>query len=224
MSPTVETGVAVQDLDLLRGESGAKTDPEHWDLICRLETEPMVKHRLIFSAITSPKTRQEEMEDEGLLFPNSTELTGKFEGIERTIERLFESALEEIFEDGMESSFSKRLIYLVKSFGNTAIENIADLILNQKVNGEVAAEALRWLGRIKDPSSYAFRYWLVTKCLGSSLSRIRDGAILGLTSMGDPQAKDAIEKAIQNEKCEELREDMQELLDYLKHGRQCRLF
>jgi hypothetical protein len=137
--------------------------------------------------------------------------------VEKTIEILFEAAREEVFEDGMESEFSRKLVSLVEAYGNAMLEIIAYLIVYEKVNGEVAAESLRWLGRIDHAPTYPYRLWLLERSLRCSSARVRDGATLGLASLNDPQAITPLKQAIEREQIGELREDMQQVLDQLEN-------
>lgn len=156
---------------------------------------------------------------------NSTTFTPqREERLDPKIQMIFQEASEENFEDGMESTFSRLLVSLIKRYGASALEIISDTIRNQKINGEVAGEALRWLGRMNHSPTHERRYRLLIESLSSSHAGVRDSAVLGLTSLGDTRARDSIRAAIQNERCAELREDMEQLLDYLENGNQCHLF
>jgi hypothetical protein len=135
--------------------------------------------------------------------------------VEKTIKRLFESAGEQYFEDGMESEFSRELVYLIKRYGNIAMSEIAYLITYVRVDNEVASEALRWLGHIDDPSTYGWRLWILEKSLSSDSPIVRDGAGLGLACMGDAHAIQYIRKAIEQETITELRNDLLEVLEEL---------
>jgi len=162
--------------------------------------------------------------EEYLVWEGSTAVSAKPEIIDQEFEMVFERAMDETFEDGKESEFSSQLGRLVRKFGNFAIEAIENLISNRKVNAEVAAEALRWLGRMKDRQTHASRFRLLKVSLSSPNPMVRDGAVLGLTSLGDRGAVDSVKRAIQVEKCDELREDLVQLLEFLENGNQCSLF
>ena len=146
---------------------------------------------------------------------NSTVLQECPAEVEQKIEALFVRAREEVFEDGMESEFSKGFVSMVRKYGDVAIEVIARLIVYGKVNQEVASEALRWLGDIDHASTYDKRLWLLERSLRCSSARIRDGAALGLAYLDDPHAIRYLKQAIQQEPCEELREDMKQVLAQL---------
>jgi hypothetical protein len=136
--------------------------------------------------------------------------------VEKTIDRLFESARELYFEDGMETDFSRDLVSLVKKYGNLAMGEISYLISYGRVDSEVAGEALRWLARINDPSTYGWRFWLLEKGLLSKSPVVRDSAALGLLSMCDANAIPDIRKAIERETIAELRDDLQGALRELE--------
>ncbi|MEH1898196.1 MAG: HEAT repeat domain-containing protein [Nostoc sp.] len=132
------------------------------------------------------------------------------------LETLFITGKEEYFEDGFESNFSRGLVSCVQKYGNDAIEAITCFIVYEKISPEVASEALRWLGEINHAESYKFRLWLLERSLNCPSSRVRDGAILGLSYLNDPHAITYLEQAIEQEKIIELREDMKQVLAQLK--------
>ncbi len=133
------------------------------------------------------------------------------------IKSIFWAARGEVFEDGMDSAFSRELNSIIKEYGDDAIDVVTGLIVYQRVNLEVAGEALRWLGRIEDLESYNFRRWLLEHCLGLSSTRVKDGATLGLASMDDRHAIPYLKKAIQEEQCTELKADMEQVLEQLEN-------
>lgn len=139
--------------------------------------------------------------------------------LSRKIAALFEAAKDQYFEDGMESEFSKELTALVEAYGNMAVHELAYLILFEKVNAEVASEALRWLGNMSRSVSSSFRLWLLERSLLCSSAMVRDGAILGLASFDDPRAIPYIKRAIEREQCEELRKNMEQVLVQLERRR-----
>jgi hypothetical protein len=135
--------------------------------------------------------------------------------IEPRVEALFIGAKEEVFEDGMESEFSKGLVSTIREYSDAAMEVVANLIVHEKVNPEVASEVLRWLGNVDHTPTYDKRLWLLERSLHCSSARVRDGATLGLASLDHPHAIPYLEGAIQREQSEELREDMKQVLEQL---------
>ena len=152
---------------------------------------------------------------------NSTAQQEVHKDLNQKMLTLLEAAKEQNFEDGMESEFSKELIDLVKEYGVDAIAALAHLIIVEKVNPEVASEALRWLGPIDHPASYRRRLWLLERSLRCSSARVRDGATLGLAFLDDPPMITYLRQAIQQEKIAELRADMAQVLAQLESTQQC---
>lgn len=149
---------------------------------------------------------------------NSTTQTEKSaaSNLSPIIMRIFSNGKDEIFEDGMESNFSRELCKLIYFWGNDVIKFLIDVIPSGIVNVEVGAEALRWVGRIKDPRTYEIRRWLLENSLFSKLPRIRDGACLGLESMNDYRSKVYLQMAIEKEPIATLREDLELVLKDLE--------
>lgn len=137
-------------------------------------------------------------------------------GTEAVIDTIFRMAMGDSFEDGMSSRFSRELLEAVKKYGVRAMPEIAYLILYNRTNQEVASEALRWIGRSSGRGTYGWRLWLLEKALSSPSPVVRDGAVLGLASMGDPSAVPYLREAIGAETCQELREDMLQALEELE--------
>ena len=126
------------------------------------------------------------------------------------IKTLFSVASDETFEEGMDSHFSKSLTSIIEQYGDTAVAVSSDISVRPETNSEVAYEAMRLFGRIDHLSTHKKRMGALIRGLQHPLPRVRDGAALGLASMDDPQAIPALREAIQQEPCEELREDMEQ--------------
>ncbi len=146
----------------------------------------------------------------------STEFYEPSEALYSKIETVFWTAKGEFFEDGMESTFSHQLNSSIKRYGNDALEVITCLLVYDRVEPEVASEALRWLGRIDHAESYEYRRWLLERSLSLPSTRVRDGAILGLASMDDKHAIPYLKFAIEKERCSELKADMKSVLEQLE--------
>ncbi len=136
----------------------------------------------------------------------------------RLVENLFSAARNEVFEDGMESQFSKEFVSLLWRYGQLAILEAARLISGEKVDPNVASEALKWVGRIKDKKTHSFRLWLLKRGLTSSSAQVRDGAGLGLSFLGDPAAIPALREAADLEQIPELRGDLKQVLEQLQYA------
>lgn len=190
-------------------ESYARTDPDFFELInpgLVTQDAPWTDH---------PHYDHEEGYTDKWM-RTSTAPQEEPKDLDLEIRRLFWKAREQVFEDGMESEFSKGLIFLVRRYSNAAMEVLTHIIVNEKVNTEVASEALRWLGRMEHSASYRYRLWLLERSLLSSSARIRDGAALGLASLNDPHAIPHLKRAIEKEDYAELREDMEQVLAQLE--------
>lgn len=170
------------------------------------------RKELIYKKLVEGSTTEERLEQT----ENSTTQPEQLEGIEQLIDVLFNEAVDQDFEDGMESEFSRELLSLVRRYGDLAMSEIAYLITWNRANPEVSSEALRWLGRMDHLDTRVYRLWLLEESLGSESAWVRDGAALGLASMGDPHAIPYIEKAIDQEDCVELREDLKQVLKHLE--------
>jgi hypothetical protein len=153
--------------------------------------------------------------------PNSTREPRRDEELEQWITSLFMVSSDEEFENGTISSFSHHLCSNIDRHGNAAMEIISYLFLYKNVNPEVLSEALRWLGRIDQVESHSYRLWLLERSLESPSIFVRDGAILGIAALDDPYAMPALRKAIEKETCEELRENMQAVLEQLEETAKC---
>jgi len=165
-----------------------------------------------------PQTEEFRKEIEGYfgVAGSSTLPPDQPDEISNEFEILFDKAKEEVFEDGMESEFSKNLVFLIKKYGNAAIVVLERLIGAEQVNTEVASEAMRWLGHLEHPITYRSRLHLLERSLHNLSTRVRDGAALGLASLDDPHAIPYLKWAIEREEYEELRHDLEQVLTQLE--------
>lgn len=135
--------------------------------------------------------------------------------VTRAINRICREASDYQFEDGMISPFEIELRKMVFRHENIALEALRDFIESGSSN-TVAAEALRIIGDIKEPSTRPYRKWLLEKYLQHRSTYIRDGAIIGLLHLDDPATLPQVEAAIETETSFLLKEDLQQLSDQLK--------
>ncbi len=138
--------------------------------------------------------------------------------IDQRLQHLIESAVDEAFEDGVESHFSRDFEFFITRYGEGALESLTDLITGERINAEIAAEILRWLGRIKHPPTRDSRARLLKRSLLCSSARARDGGLLGLASLNDRSAIPHLKQAIAREWVAELREDMLQVLTQLEEN------
>lgn len=106
-----------------------------------VESYPSRRIRTRAKPLTAPTASPRPIEAEA-----STDRPSWAPEFHELLYRLFETGKQEHFEDGLESAFSKILLSLLGRHGNAMILAIAPLLVGEKVNAEVASEALRWLG------------------------------------------------------------------------------
>lgn len=129
---------------------------------------------------------------------------------------IFNSAIDESFEDGIQSHFSRDLEKMILEHSFRSINALITVLLDPATNEELVSEALRLLPRINQPETYNIRLWLLEQSLKTYSARIRDSAILGLSSLDDSKSISALKEAIQKETCPELRGDMEQVLRQLE--------
>ncbi len=139
------------------------------------------------------------------------------ESVTRELEQLFFSAAHEVFEDGVESEFSCRFVELVRTSGDTALLETGALLHSLSTPVHVAAEALRWLGRIDDSVTHNHRRWILADSLRHRSILVRDAAVAGLAALDDPSVKPYVQRALVVESSAQLREDLSQLLEQLEH-------
>ena len=135
------------------------------------------------------------------------------------IEGLFAAAENERFDDGFDSVLSIELQRLALRHGDTTLEIVSDLIFDGRVAPPVAAEALRCVGEMTNEATHEARRQVLDRALASPSHVARDGAVVGLSHMGDPRTIPALEAAAAREDYKLLRANMLDLLEQLR-GRQ----
>lgn len=118
-------------------------------------------------------------------------------------------------EDGMTVDLGEKLIAMMQTYGNEAVKALANIIASEIVSAETLSHTLRWLARIDDPKTYDARLRLLTDCLRSPSHIVRDGALLGLSTLADRRTIDAIRSAAACETRASLKRDMEEVLNQL---------
>jgi len=129
---------------------------------------------------------------------------------------IFIRAKDQIFEDGMCSEFSEELTELISIYGHIVMDIISRIVLSEQTNLEVVSETMRIIGRVKDLMTFRDRLWLLERGLLSSSARVRDGAIIGLSYLDNPISIPPLKVAVEREKIQELKEDMQQVLSQLE--------
>ncbi len=129
---------------------------------------------------------------------------------------VFGNAIGYEFEDGMESPFSRALVAIVEEHGSIAIKEMTKLVAAKIMDTEVVSESLRWLGSMDDLSTHKERRDFLEGCLSHSSYLVRDGAICGLSALGDASTG-AVRSAMLAEPFPQLADDLRQLLDELEH-------
>ena len=124
-------------------------------------------------------------------------------------------ARDEVFEDGVLNSLSNGIPGFLLRFGPDGIEAIERLWDCKRLDGEVLAETLLWLGRVDSPATLGGRLGLLLKGLRDRSPRVRDAGALGLASLGDGRAAEYVRQAREQESIPELRAFLDELLQEL---------
>jgi hypothetical protein len=132
------------------------------------------------------------------------------------IQTLFAAAEYEGFEDGFDSVLSLEIQRLVLEHGDAALDTVSDLIAGDRVAPEAAAEALACLGEMEHKATHEARRRVLERGLKCSSHVARDGAVVGLSDLGDPRSVPALEAAAQREEYRMLRANMLELVEQLR--------
>lgn len=135
------------------------------------------------------------------------------------LRKLFHDASDEVFEDGMDSYFSANLNRIVQTHGVAAIDALERVIRMDDVNVESIEEALRQVGRMDDGRTHRCRLLLLEHALESPNTCIRDAASIGIEAMNDTAAIESLQRAIDNERHKQLRQNLKDLLAQLQYAR-----
>jgi hypothetical protein len=136
--------------------------------------------------------------------------------VRELVRDLFGRSADEEFRDGFDSFLSLGLQQYVLRYGEAAVEAASDVILNEPVNSEAAAEALRCLAEMQHDATYEARRALLERGLDCPSHFARDGAVIGLEDLSDPRSIPALEAALAREEYDLLRDEMARLLGQLR--------
>jgi hypothetical protein len=134
--------------------------------------------------------------------------------------QIFVRGASEFFQDGMDSNFAQELLLSVMEYGNAAIDATSEYLFSSAANSDVASEALRRLAEVEDRRISASRWSLLQRGLKHRSSRVRDGAVLGFSSLDDGRALQFLKSAETEERVPELRRLIQNVIEQLgtTHG------
>ncbi len=194
-------------------------------VVCVQEVHKELQHAVEFrSADRLPFVLDGVTGGYGWAFDSDTGFKGHILGrkeIRSAMERAFRDGSQEVFEYGMESVFSHTLDSLIRRHSNDAVAELGRILVQGQADLEVREEALLRLGSIEHNPTHQSRLWLLTKHLQSDLVSVRDAAALGIAAMDDPSAIPYLRYAVQVEKSDRLRRDLQLVLDQLVDTRGC---
>ena len=132
------------------------------------------------------------------------------------LRELFRNVDEEIFKDGMSSKFSTALCGIISEYGIVAVKQLEKMTLARDAPVDIAEEVLRQVGHIRDTVTHDARLTLLERALESPELYIRDGAAIGIESMGDPRAVPSLERALEHETYEWLSQYIQDVIVHLR--------
>lgn len=133
------------------------------------------------------------------------------------LRRLFLGARNEIFENGMDSYFSTNLHHTIREYGVPAVDAL-EWVMHDADLG-VVEEALMQIGHMADDNTHSSRLSLLVRALESTNASVRDAASIGIEAMEDPAAIGNLQKAIDCEPYEDLRQNLKDVLTQLHDTR-----
>ena len=139
-----------------------------------------------------------------------------FEYLIPEIKNIIASAELVEFDDGKENDFTKHLMNFVKDWGSSAVMQLGEVIFRSPIRSEVVGQVLLCLGRIEDKKSHLSRSKLLRRGLHSRSAKVRDAAAVGIASLGDHSAIEDLDAAIGRESIPSLKQDMRDVLEYLR--------
>lgn len=133
--------------------------------------------------------------------------------LQEKLESLLRLGYSVEFEEGMENQFTLDLGLVVREEGEQFLRALAERLSGtNRPDPNLTAEILLCLGRVKDEPSSRARSVILQRALLSPSAKVRDSAAVGLVSLQDPLAAEALEEAISVERIADLRSDMEQAL------------
>jgi hypothetical protein len=108
----------------------------------------------------------------------------------------------------------------VLQHGQVALDIVSDLIFEERAAPDAAREALACLGEMEDEATHSGRRRVLERCLACSSHIARDGAVTGLSDLGDSRSIPALEAAAEREDYRLLQANMVEVAGKLRGGEQ----
>lgn len=130
------------------------------------------------------------------------------------ISGIFERAEDVYFEADVNSRLTQELDQAFSTFGAAIFIPLALLTIHGKTG--VVSEVLRWVGQLEDEKTIECRREVLLVGLSRQATIVRDGAVLGITSMDDPFFIAPLKATLKQEASEQLREDILQVLQQLQ--------
>ena len=139
------------------------------------------------------------------------------QSVKDKVERLFSLSTFLELESGMTNALSEGLEKVVETYGGSALEEIQELILEERIPFTIAAETLRYIGNTESNRYAEGRRKLLESCLlNSGFMLVRDGAAAGISYIDDSKSIPCLIQAIERESHAELKHDLLEVLELLQ--------
>ena len=135
--------------------------------------------------------------------------------IENHIDLMLALGQQETLEEGIESVFSRRLLDIIDRFGVPAVEILESKLRNMRANTNLVVEAMSTIGSSMNTQSRSRRLELLCSFLSDPSPRIRYGAMIGLSTLGDESALNKIKRARSAETVKILQGVLDQLIEYL---------
>lgn len=145
------------------------------------------------------------------------EVLNKSKRIKAKINVLFVKAQNIRIEAGMENELSIGIRDVIEVHGPIALGHIESMILQNDIPVNLARETLKYIGSFEMSNWNDQRRVMLENCLQESqYAWIRDGAGLGISFLDDPKSISVLERAIDREPNDELKEDLIQVLEQLE--------
>lgn len=139
--------------------------------------------------------------------------------LHRRLSALLSAQPQELEDDTASGALAGAVSNLLRDAGKAVIHHVEKILRDEKANPEALAIALEAIGEDSTTTTRDDRLRLLAAALRSRSRWVRDGASLGLAALADRRAIPALEVAIAHEPIEDLRRDIQVVLDFLKSSR-----
>lgn len=196
------------------GRSSSSKDLKYYtvELECDNRTSDIVRliERERKSSVILP-----DIESTELHLPEIKPLDKKNSSLESLLIRLFQEA-KNSHRDDSEENFIDSFIEFLEQNGESGVNTFARVIRRGNLSEILINRALKWLGRIEQPDTSGMRKSLLEEEIQSKSLLRRDGAALGLISMGPSSSLSILEEMHKLEKCSSIKEYLKKVVQKLR--------